>query len=97
MEDVVELVPDYTTWTYTLTEYSKKSGIVYSEEKSLNGVDWRLKIYPRGNGLARDKFISIFVEMTKGLVGQKKYEYRIELLNAVYPELAVRREYCSTF
>ena len=70
---------------------------MYSEGKFLNGVEWRLKIYPRGNGLARDKFISVFVEMTKGVASQNKYEYRIELLNPVHPELSLKREYCSTF
>jgi len=63
----------------------------------MNGVEWRLKIYPRGNGLARDKYISVFVEMAKGLVNENKYDYRIELLNPLHPELSVKREYCSSF
>lgn len=97
IDELDDLMPEYITWDYALTEFSSKSGIIYSSEKSLNGIDWRLKIYPRGNGLARDRYISVFVEMTKGLVSENKYEYRIELLNIVYPELSVRREYCSTF
>lgn len=63
----------------------------------MNGVEWRLKIYPHGNGLARDKYISVFVEMAKGLVNENKYDYRIELLNPLHPELSVKREYCSSF
>jgi len=35
--------------------------------------------------------------MTKGLVNENKYDYRIELLNPLHPELLVKREYCSSF
>jgi hypothetical protein len=35
--------------------------------------------------------------MTKGLISQNKYEYRIDLINKAHPELSVKREYCSTF
>ena len=74
-----------------MTDFSTRNGIVYSEAKKINGVEWRLKIYPRGNGLARDKYISVFVEMTKGLVSQNKYEYKIELINSVNPDQSVKR------
>lgn len=73
LEELVDLVPEFTLWKYTLTAFSARNGIVYSEPHNLNGVEWRLKIYPHGNGLARDKYISVFVEMTKGLVSQNKY------------------------
>jgi tripartite motif-containing protein 37 len=56
-----------------------------------------LKVYPKGNGLAREKYLSVFVEMSKALGTQSKYEYRIELLNLVDASLTVKREYCSTF
>ena len=77
LEELIDLVPEFTVWKYTLTNFSTRTGIVYSESQNLNGVEWRLKIYPHGNGLARDKYISVFVEMTKGLVSQNRYEYRI--------------------
>jgi tripartite motif-containing protein 37 len=60
-------------------------------------VEWRLKVYPKGNGLAREKYLSVFVEMSKALGVQNKYEYRIELVNPSEPNLTVKREYCSTF
>ena len=44
---------------WVASDFSTRSGIVFSEPKKLNGVEWRLKIYPRGNGLARDKYISV--------------------------------------
>jgi hypothetical protein len=52
-DELIELIPEYETWTYRLESFSTKTGIVYSEGKVINGVEWRLKIYPRGNGLAR--------------------------------------------
>jgi tripartite motif-containing protein 37 len=48
-------------------------GIVYSDSFVLNGVEWRLKIYPRGNGVAKGKYLSVFVEMSKAERSQKKY------------------------
>lgn len=80
-----------------MENFSGRSGIVYSEGKVINGVEWRLKVYPKGNGLAREKYLSVFVEMSKALGAQNKYEYRIELINPVEPTLTVKREYCSTF
>ena len=28
-------------------------GITYSDPYTVNGIEWRLKIYPRGNGVAK--------------------------------------------
>jgi hypothetical protein len=33
---------------------------------SSSGLTWRLKVYPNGNGVARDKYLSVFVELTHG-------------------------------
>ena len=94
---MADLVPHYVTWQYRMQRFSEKAGIVYSEPKKINGVEWRLKIYPRGNGLAREKYLSVFVEMTHAFTSQNRYEYRIELMNPIDPTMSVRREYCSTF
>jgi len=40
--------------------------IVYSDPYEINGMDWRLKIYPKGNGLAKNTHISVFLELSKG-------------------------------
>jgi len=40
-------------------------GITYSDPYIVNGIEWRLKIYPRGNGVAKDSHISVFLEMSK--------------------------------
>ena len=63
----------------------------------MNGVEWRLKIYPKGNGVAKGKYLSVFVEMSKADKNQKKYEYKIELMNNEMNAQNIRREYCSAF
>lgn len=55
--------------------------VVYSEPLMFNGLTWRLKVYPNGNGIAKGNYISIFLEMLKGLSETSKYEYRVEMLN----------------
>jgi hypothetical protein len=49
-----ELVPSYTEFTYEMKGYGGLGeGVVYSQAENVNGVEWRLKVYPRGNGKAR--------------------------------------------
>lgn len=35
-----------------------------------SGLTWRLKVYPNGNGIAKGNYISVFLEMLKGLPDQ---------------------------
>jgi len=63
-----------------------------------NGLTWRLKVYPNGNGVAKGNYISIFLEMLKGLSEPSKYEYRVEMLNIKDPAAqAIVREFSSDF
>lgn len=63
-----ELVPGYTEFTYKMKYFSMiDEGVVYSQPENLNGVFWRLKIYPRGNGKAKDQWLSVFLEMSQVL------------------------------
>lgn len=55
--------------------------VVYSEPLITNGLTWRLKVYPNGNGIAKGNYISIFLEMVRGLSEPSKYEYRVEMIN----------------
>lgn len=68
-----ELIPDYNIFSYKLENYASTSGIIYSPSYIVNGIEWRLKIYPKGNGIAKDKYVSVFVEMTKAFINQNKY------------------------
>jgi tripartite motif-containing protein 37 len=79
-----ELVPNYENSAFIIKEFSRirhTHEVVYSEPLIFNGLTWRLKVYPNGNGIAKGNYISIFLEMLKGLSEPSKYEYRVEMLN----------------
>lgn len=61
------------------------------------GITWRLKVYPNGNGVAKNTYISVFLEMLKGSNEPLKYEYRVEMLNKRNPNQIVMREFASDF
>lgn len=63
----------------------------------MNGIEWRLKIYPRGNGVAKNTHLSVFLELSKGYENHNKYDYKIELVNCLASKESVVREYSSTF
>lgn len=65
-----ELVPQYESSTFIIRDYSRvrhTQEVIYSEPLIANGLTWRLKVYPNGNGIAKGSYISIFIEMVKGL------------------------------
>ena len=71
---------------------------MYSDPLIFNGLTWRLKVYPNGNGIAKGNYISIFLEMLKGLSEPSKYEYRVEMINHRDPSrMKVFREFSSDF
>ena len=95
-----DLVPEYEAAVFSIREYSRirnKHEVVYSDPLITNGLTWRLKVYPNGNGAAKGHYISVFLEMLKGLTASSKYDYRIEMVNAKDPKKNVKREYASDF
>jgi len=44
-----------------------KDEIVYSDVLKINGIVWRIKVYPKGNGVAKDHYLSVFLEMVQGV------------------------------
>jgi tripartite motif-containing protein 37 len=95
-----EIVPEYDASVFTLQGYSRlkeSSEVVYSEALRSCGLTWRLKVYPNGNGLVRGTYLSVFLEMLKGLQDSSKYQYRVELVNNRNPRLCVVREFASDF
>ena len=56
-------------------------------------------MYPNGNGVANGNYISVFLEMLKGLPEgmTQKYDYRVEMLNHRSPSFQVVREFASEF
>ena len=44
-------------------EGNKEKEVIYSDNLKTNGLLWRLKIYPNGNGAAKGEYLSIFLEL----------------------------------
>lgn len=66
-----EIVPPFDSGIFHLKPYSKlkhTQEIVYSDTLLSNGLQWRLKIYPNGNGAAKGVYLSVFLEMIKVLL-----------------------------
>lgn len=73
-----ELVPQYEQSIFVIKNFSRirssdseadENEIVYSDPPLVtrSGLTWRLKVYPNGNGIAKGNYISVFLEMLKGL------------------------------
>eukprot|EP01017_Pseudomicrothorax_dubius_P013644 TRINITY_DN1608_c0_g1_i16.p1 TRINITY_DN1608_c0_g1~~TRINITY_DN1608_c0_g1_i16.p1 ORF type:complete len:523 (-),score=83.52 TRINITY_DN1608_c0_g1_i16:1073-2641(-) len=95
-----EVVPAYSGSVFCLKPFSvlrQHSEVVYSDLFHMNGIVWRLKVYPNGNGVAKGTYISVFLEMVKGLQESSKYEYRVELINQKNSNVLVMREFASEF
>ncbi|XP_048582260.1 E3 ubiquitin-protein ligase TRIM37 isoform X2 [Nematostella vectensis] len=97
-----EIVPSYDTSTFCITNFSmlrRKADPVYSEALKVNGLSWRLKVYPDGNGVVRGNYLSVFLELTVGLLETSKYEYRVEMIHHASPDSSknVVREFASDF
>ena len=74
-----EIVPQYDEKTFTMSQFSglqAKADPVYSPPLHVNGLSWRLKVYPDGNGVVRGNYLSVFLELSAGLPETNKYEYR---------------------
>jgi len=95
-----ELVPNYDSSVFQIHDYSRlrqTHEVVYSQPLITNGLTWRLKVYPNGNGIAKGNYISVFLEMLKGLSEPSKYEYRVEMVNKRSPQNCIIREFASDF
>ena len=95
-----ELVPEYTPGIFVLNNYKESvesTEIVYSDNICSNGVIWRLKVYPNGNGTAKGNYISVFLELVKGLSAISKYQYKIEMKNHRDSSLNIEKEFTSDF
>ncbi|ORX42126.1 hypothetical protein BCR36DRAFT_416256 [Piromyces finnis] len=78
------LIPEFESSIFTIknfTQVQKIKNIVYSDEVFLSFVKWRFKVYPNGNGRAKGKYLSVFIEMIQGSTEVSDYQYKIELIN----------------
>lgn len=75
-----DIVPEYEQSVFVIKNFSRirnsqsnqiqdDNEIVYSDPPLVtkSGLTWRLKVYPNGNGIAKGNYISVFLEMLKGL------------------------------
>lgn len=99
---VNEIIPQYDTSTFTLNNFSQlqhKADPIYSPPLIVNGLNWRLKVYPDGNGVVRGNYLSIFLELYSGVNEPSKYEYRVEMIHQQSrdPAKSIVREFASDF
>ncbi|KAL0893641.1 hypothetical protein ABMA27_013803 [Loxostege sticticalis] len=97
-----EIVPSYDSSTFPLANFTQlqhAAAPVYSSPLHVNGLCWRLKVYPDGNGVVRGNYLSVFLELSAGLPETSKYEYRVEMLHQVSrdPSKNIVREFASDF
>ncbi|KAF2352990.1 MATH/TRAF domain [Trinorchestia longiramus] len=97
-----EIVPQYDSSTFVLNNFSQlqhKADPVYSPTLQVNGLAWRLKVYPDGNGVVRGNYLSVFLELTAGLPETSKYEYRVEMIHQGSRDASrnIVREFSSDF
>jgi tripartite motif-containing protein 37 len=65
-----EIVPGYDSSTFIMQQFTQlqhKADPVYSTPLHVNGLCWRLKVYPDGNGVVRGNYLSVFLELSAGL------------------------------
>ncbi|XP_044734423.1 E3 ubiquitin-protein ligase TRIM37-like [Chrysoperla carnea] len=97
-----EIVPGYDSSMFVLQKFSvlqAKADPVYSHPLHANGLCWRLKVYPDGNGVVRGNYLSVFLELSAGMMETSKYEYRVEMIhqNSRDTSKNIVREFASDF
>ena len=95
-------MPQYDSSTFVITNFSilqHNVDPIYSQPLHVNGLTWRLKVYPDGNGTVRGTYLSVFLELTNGLNEPSKYEYRVEMIHQMSkdPTKNIVREFASDF
>ncbi|XP_031352390.1 uncharacterized protein LOC116177524 isoform X2 [Photinus pyralis] len=97
-----EIVPNYDSSTFVMHGFSHiqhKADPVYSTPLHCNGLCWRLKVYPDGNGVVRGNYLSVFLELSAGFPETSKYEYRVEMIHQASRDASknIVREFASDF
>ncbi|CAF1141811.1 unnamed protein product [Rotaria sp. Silwood1] len=97
-----EVIPQYKSSTFIIRNFSilqQNLDPVYSQSLYVNGLTWRLKVYPNGNGTVQNTYLSVFLELTNGLNESSKYEYRIEMIYQLSKDSSknIIREFTSDF
>ena len=98
-----DVIPKYASAKFEVDNYktllqNENAEIIFSPQMRINGLIWRVKLYPCGNHSAKGEFVSVFLELTDGLGVMDKniYFYKIELINYEGKKNFVQ-EYSSEF
>ena len=76
------IIPKYETAIFEIENFLENNNeIIYSPELRINGLIWRIKLYPKGNASSKNEFLSIFLELLEGINEISKYYYILELIN----------------
>ena len=77
------IIPSYETAIFQVENFEKinNSEVIYSPELIINGLKWRLKLYPKGNASSKNEYLSIFLELIGKVPEVSKYFYILELIN----------------
>ncbi|VDN96332.1 unnamed protein product [Rodentolepis nana] len=98
-----ELSPQLSTGEFVIENFNRVRQQVeplYSPPLERDGIVWRLKVYPNGNGAVRGEYLSVFLEMTTGRSEASTYEYSIQLVHQGPPPVSAKcitREFASDF
>lgn len=79
---------------------AKDPQVIYSPGIRMNGIVWRLKVYPRGNTGSNFEYLSVFLELIEGNrnnIESTKYYYKIELINNENNKKNFYQEHSSDF
>ena len=89
---------DSTFILKNFSSYRNKEDVIYSDPMIIDGISWRLKVYPNGNKPVIGNYLSVFVEMYKGWYDRSGfYEYRVELIHRENKSKMITREFISNF
>ncbi len=76
------IIPKYETAMFEIENFLENNDeIIYSPELRINGLIWRIKLYPKGNASSKNEYLSIFLELLEGINEISKYYYILELIN----------------
>lgn len=78
-----EVIPKFEGGTLVIKSFSEKivqSEPIYSLPTGCNGVSWRLKVYPNGNGIVRERYLSVFLELMSGPPGVSRLVFYLSVV-----------------
>ena len=78
-----EVIPAFKTLTFTVEDFLLEDSCVNSPVLASYLGHWMLKVYPKGNGSSQGEYMSVFLQMVKGLSEERNYDFRIEMVNEV--------------